>query len=278
MQNARNGSTQRISFFRFTFPKFDHHDHDDEEVFEENEEFEFVSVCKAKDDVVVLDGQIGPVFPVFNRDLLLSDQNPTKSQQISDGQDLKNREGEEEEEDEDVQCLRIPLKKLFSEEHDPTSYSSSSSEMDELEGVTPGTYCVWTPHSNSSPKAIASAASPSQCKKSNSTGTTTSSNTKSSSSKRWRLMNLLRRSNSEGKDSFVFLTPKNKEEEISNSNNSFEEENSNSKEIKKVVVVKKKKKKEKEQTVSSAHEVFYDDHGHRDRLSQVLRFQYSFLR
>lgn len=238
--------------------EFDHRDHDGEEAFEENEEFEFVSVRKAEDHVVVLDGQIGPVFPVFNRDLL-SDQNPTKSQQITDGQDLKNREGEEE--DEDVRCLRIPLKKLFSEEHDPTSYSSSSSEMDELEGVPPGTYCVWTPHSNSPPKAIASAASPSQCKKSNSTGTTTSSNTKSSSSssKRWRLMNLLRRSNSEGKDSFVFLTPKNKEEEISNSNNSFEEENSNSnsKEMKKVVVVKKKKKKEKEQTVSSAHEVFY---------------------
>ncbi|KAK7844216.1 uncharacterized protein LOC112040656 [Quercus suber] len=233
-------------------------DHDDEEAFE----FEFVSVRKAEDDVVVLDGQIGPVFPVFNRDLLLSDQNPTKSQQITDGQDLKNREGEgeEEEEDEDVRCLRIPLKKLFSEEHAPTSYSSSSSEVDELEGVPPGTYCVWTPHINSSPKAIAAAASPSQCKKSNSTGTTTSSNTKSSSSsKRWRLMNLLRRSNSEGKDSFVFLTPKNKEEEISNGNNSFEEENSisNSKEMKKVVVVKKKKKKEKEQTVSSAHEMFY---------------------
>ena len=227
-------------------------DHDDEEA------FEFVSVRKAEDDVVVLDGQIGPVFPVFNRDLL-SDQNPTKSQQITDGQDLKNREEEEEEEeDEDVRCLRIPLKKLFNEEHDPTSYSSSSSEVDELEGVPPGTYCVWTPHSNSSPKAIASAASPSQCKKSNSTGTTTSSNAKSSSSssssKRWRLMNLLRRSNSEGKDSFVFLTPKNKEEEISNSNNSFEEENS--KEMKKVAVVKKKKK-EKEQTMSSAHEVFY---------------------
>ena len=224
-------------------------DHDDEEA------FEFVSVRKAENDVVVLDGQIGPVFPVFNRDLL-SDQNPTKSQQITDGQDLKNRE--EEEEDEDVRCLRIPVKKLFNEEHDPTSYSSSSSEVDELEGVPPGTYCVWTPHSNSSPKAIASAASPSQCKKSNSTGTTTSSNTKSSSSssRRWRLMNLLRRSNSEGKDSFVFLTPKNKEEEISNSNNSIEVENSNSKEMKKVAVVKKKKK-EKEQTVSSAHEVFY---------------------
>ena len=77
-------------------------------MFEENEEFEFVSVCKAEDDVVLLDGQIGSVFPVFNCDLLLSDQNPTKSQQITNGQDLKNREGEEEgeeeEEDEDVRC------------------------------------------------------------------------------------------------------------------------------------------------------------------------------
>ena len=66
-----------------------------------------MSVCKAEYDVVMLDGQIGPVFLVFNCDLLLSDQNPTKSQQITDGQDLKNREreeGEEEEEDEDVWC------------------------------------------------------------------------------------------------------------------------------------------------------------------------------
>ena len=70
-------------------------------MFEENKEFEFVSVCKAENDVVVLDGQIGSVFPIFNRDLLLSDQNPTKSQQITDSQDLKNREGEE---DEDVRC------------------------------------------------------------------------------------------------------------------------------------------------------------------------------
>ena len=67
-------------------------------MFEENEEFEFVSICKAEDDVVVLDGQIGLVFPVFNREF----------SRITDDQDLKNREreeeGEEEEEDEDVRC------------------------------------------------------------------------------------------------------------------------------------------------------------------------------
>ena len=63
-------------------------------MFEENEEFEFVSICKAEDDVVVLDSQINLVFPVFNREF----------SRITDGQDLKNREGEEEEEDEDVRC------------------------------------------------------------------------------------------------------------------------------------------------------------------------------
>ena len=77
---------------------------DDEEVFKENKEFEFMSVCKAEDDVVVLDGQIGLVFSVFNRNLLLSYQNPTKSQQITNCQDLKNREREEEEDDKDVRC------------------------------------------------------------------------------------------------------------------------------------------------------------------------------
>ena len=63
-------------------------------MFEENEEFEFVSICKAEDDVVVLDSQISLVFPVFNREF----------SRITNDQDLKNREGEEEEEDEDVRC------------------------------------------------------------------------------------------------------------------------------------------------------------------------------
>ena len=69
-----------------------------------------MSVCKAEDDVVVLDGQIGLVIPVFNHDLLLSDQNPTKSQQITDSQDLKNREGEEEEEEEEEVIFLIKIR------------------------------------------------------------------------------------------------------------------------------------------------------------------------
>lgn len=73
-------------------------------------------------------------------------------------------------------------------EADPAA-SESSSDAEELEGVPAGTYCVWTPNS---PRA-----SPGKCEKSNSTG--------SSSAKKWKLLDLLRRSNSEGKESLAFL-------------------------------------------------------------------------
>ncbi|KAG5230155.1 serine/threonine-protein kinase [Salix suchowensis] len=57
----------------------------------------------------------------------------------------------------------------------------------------PGTYCVWT--------AKKEEGSLGSCKKSSSTG---------SNSKRWKFKDLLHRSNSDGKDTFVFLTPNNK--------------------------------------------------------------------
>ncbi|KAG9149679.1 hypothetical protein Leryth_025654 [Lithospermum erythrorhizon] len=95
-----------------------------------------------------------------------------------------------------LSTIKVPLSKLFIEEnedHEPPS--SSSSEADEVESIPPGRYCVWKPK--------AAPPSPSTCNKSKSTGF---------GSKRWKLRDLLRRSNSEGKDSFIFLTPKRKEE------------------------------------------------------------------
>lgn len=115
----------------------------------------------------------GPVFPVFNRDLI-NDQDKEVIKRNDDASAL----------------IQVPLRNLFIEEREPPS--SSSSEADELESVPPGTYCVWRP------KFVQS--SPATCKKSKSTG---------SASKRFRIRDLLRRSNSDGKDSFVFLTPKN---------------------------------------------------------------------
>ena len=65
-----------------------------------------------------------------------------------------------------------------------------TSKADELEGVPPGTYCVWKPKAAESP--------PGRCRKNNSTG----------SSKRWKFYDFLHWSNNDGKDTFVFLTPR----------------------------------------------------------------------
>ena len=65
----------------------------------------------------------------------------------------------------------------------------TASEANELEGVPLGTYCVWKPKAMESP--------PRRYKKSNSTG----------SLKWWKFRDFLHRSNNDGKDTFVFLTP-----------------------------------------------------------------------
>ncbi|MCD9638576.1 hypothetical protein HAX54_022633 [Datura stramonium] len=76
-----------------------------------------------------------PIFPVFNRSLLLNDDRSSSS---------------------DVESsIRIALKNLFVEEGESTT-------SDELETIPPGTYCVWKP--------TISEPSPAKCKKSKSTG------------------------------------------------------------------------------------------------------------
>ncbi|BAT99243.1 hypothetical protein VIGAN_10064500 [Vigna angularis var. angularis] len=117
-------------------------------------------------------------FPIFNHKIP-----STQGSSITGGRDSG------------AAVLRFPITgdDLHRSEHDllqvPLSDSSSSSEADELEGVPAATYCMWTPNS------------PRKCKKSNSTG---------SSSKKWKLFDLLRQSNSEGKESYLFLTAEKK--------------------------------------------------------------------
>lgn len=149
-----------------------------------DEDFEFSLVREDKEfsaEELVYDGQLGPIFPVFNRDLLLSD---------GGGPPGGNERFES--------SIQVPLSKLFLEDGENPP-SCSSSEVDELENIPTGTYCVWRPKAVDQP-------SPSRCRKSKSTG---------SASKRWKFRDLLRRSNSDGKDSLVFLTPKNREEKLS---------------------------------------------------------------
>lgn len=122
-------------------------------------------------DEIFYNGQIRPIFPIYDRDLLLG-QGRKQDALVNPPTPAS---------------IRLPLRKLLIEERGTAS--SSSSEADELDGVPPGTYCVWTPKAAESP--------PGTCRKSNSTG----------SSKRWKFRDFLHRSNSDGKDTFVFLTP-----------------------------------------------------------------------
>ncbi|KFK41457.1 hypothetical protein AALP_AA2G133000 [Arabis alpina] len=79
--------------------------------------------------------------------------------------------------------LRSPLKKLFVETEETTTATSSE------ESEPMGPYCSWSGRT-------VEQASPETCRKSNSTGF----------SKLWRFRDLVLRSNSDGKDAFVFLS------------------------------------------------------------------------
>ncbi|KAH7840485.1 hypothetical protein Vadar_017562 [Vaccinium darrowii] len=115
------------------------------------------------------------IFPVFNRDIVL----------FGDDRDRG---------DDDAKTILLPLKELFDvEERNPPS--SSSSEVDELDRIPKGTYCVWWP------KKAEELASPSWCKEQfDWIGVQAVEITRFVTA---------RRSNSDGKDSFAFLTPKN---------------------------------------------------------------------
>ncbi|KAL4584935.1 hypothetical protein LXL04_009546 [Taraxacum kok-saghyz] len=140
----------------------------------DDDEFEFAVVCadvnpssNSADEIFSQGGHIWPQYPLFDTSLLL-DVN-----------------GSSETDCKPSLVVRLPLRKLFSEERDFT-------EAEDLDGVTPGTYCVWKPK----PEL------PERSKKSNSTG---------NSSRRWKLRDILYRSNSEGKETpFLLFKPSNK--------------------------------------------------------------------
>ncbi|KAJ4973598.1 hypothetical protein NE237_006772 [Protea cynaroides] len=148
-------------------------DEDDEGNDEDDNEddFEFAIVGKDIDfstisaDKIFDNGQIRPVFPIFNRALL-----------FADGADYDSKP-------------RNKGKHIIEERENDNPHCSSSSE-DELESIPDEIYCVWDPKPGKT--------SPEICKKSNSTGFTKRS---------WKFRDLLYRSNSEGMDTYVFLTP-----------------------------------------------------------------------
>lgn len=177
---------------RFAQPPSQEHEprNDDvnEEEEEEEEEFEFAFVCREAQtspisaDDVFYNGQIRPVYPVFDQSLLLQGNDDSDSAAVD-----KNSEKLAT-----SKPRRQPLRMLMIEEERETA-SCSSSEADDLENLPPGTYCVWAP-----PKASGGRGGSGGCDKSSSTG----------SSKRWKFRDLLSRSSSDGdKDTIVFFSP-----------------------------------------------------------------------
>ncbi|KAF8408264.1 hypothetical protein HHK36_007413 [Tetracentron sinense] len=204
-------------------PQEQHEAEDDDD----DDDFEFAFFSRDPDaspisaDEIFYNGEIRPIYPIFNRDLL-----------FADGEDDDSKPP-------NVSSHRLSLRKLLIEERDTPS--SSSSEADELDRIPAGTYCVWTPKSVEP--------SPGRCKKSNSTG----------SSRRWRFRDLLHRSNSDGKDAFVFLSPsasstKTKKKEEKAEKDEVSKERRSLDEVK--VTGKEKAKGIAGETVS-AHEIHY---------------------
>jgi hypothetical protein len=84
--------------------------------------------------------------------------------------------------------IDYPLRKLFYEDRE--TFSCSSSEADDIDSLELRSYCVWTPKKEEG--------SPGSCKKSSYTW---------SNSKRWKFKDFIHQSNSDGKDTFMFLMP-----------------------------------------------------------------------
>ncbi|XP_015882574.3 uncharacterized protein LOC107418395 [Ziziphus jujuba] len=185
--------------------QLDHyHDENDED---HEGEFEFASVCRdlgssspISADELFYNGQIKPIYPLFNQDLLRNDDAP-KNVVVNQPSSMDSKTpSSSTTKTTTTTRRRQPLRKLMIEEEreSASTASCSSSESDELDGLSPESFCVWRPKTT----AAGVSTTPERCKKSNSTG----------SSKRWKFRQLLSRSNSEGKDMFLFLSPSKKAE------------------------------------------------------------------
>ncbi|CAL9031066.1 unnamed protein product [Prunus brigantina] len=157
----------------------------DEEAEEEEEEEEFEFAFVGRDahtspisaDEIFSNGQIRPVYPLFDQGLLKEHNDVVSPKKVNGDADAVNKNSKAATM---PKQRRLPLRMLMIEEERETA-SCSSSEADDLENLPPGTYCVWAP-----PKTKSSSAG---------------------SSKRWKFRDLLYRSSSDGKETFVFLAP-----------------------------------------------------------------------
>ncbi|OWM65447.1 uncharacterized protein LOC116215593 [Punica granatum] len=162
---------------------------DDEEVYHDgDEEFEFSFVCGVPESSPVSADEIfhnGQIRPMYEYSLPATLSRPPLAHRRRQEAVNQGRP-------------RRPALRFLMGEDDPRvgeppepGFSCSSSESDELEGVDPGTYCVWAPREASPGRD--------RCRKSSSTG---------SGSRRWKLKHLLlNRSNSDGRTDALAVPP-----------------------------------------------------------------------
>lgn len=205
---------------------------------DEEDEVEFSFACGNAEgspitaDEAFEDGQIRPVFPLFNRDLLF------------DYDSADRNDGVSETDDNSQATTRPRLRKLFVEDRDGDGEKGAAdSELEPL-----GPYCSWAGNT-------VEETSPETCRKSNSTGF----------SKLWRFRDLVLRSNSDGRDAFVFLNNNvgDKTQSSSSSSSTAAKLTSDDDKKKPAEESKTKTKKGKDKTTSSekrtksAHEKLY---------------------
>ncbi|CAN0890315.1 hypothetical protein LINGRAHAP2_LOCUS16360 [Linum grandiflorum] len=129
---------------------------------EEEGEFEFAVVDREavtspiSADEIFYNGQIRPLYPLFNTDLLLDGP---EFQSLKSNFNFSNESTPPAAAVKSKVGRRQPLMKLFKEEREggDGNGSPSSPEEDELDSVPEGTYCVWNPKKEES--------SPEICKK-----------------------------------------------------------------------------------------------------------------
>lgn len=220
----------------------------------DKDDFEFVAFPKTADEVFFdhrRRNSIRGVFPIFNRD---DEKINSVEVEISVPlQELMNSDCDRR--NSDSVDMMFPLRKVYTEDQkrDIDHPSSSLSDVgDDLDEVSPASYCLWTPKS----PTMSPMSSPIKCNKSNSTG----SSSNSSSSKRWKFLSLLRRCKSDGKESLILVSPSlefKKEAKVENSKVKISGKGSVEKNIAKVVEKKIPVTKRNVPAPVTAMEAFY---------------------
>nr|GMC48289.1 uncharacterized protein LOC109149171 [Ipomoea batatas] len=95
-------------------------------------------------DQIFYNGQIRPVFPIFNPNYWES-ATGTSSMCNSSLSSSGDEQQQQKVSTPPQTMIRLPLRKLLLSEDQETPSSCSSSEADELEGIPEGMYCVWRP-------------------------------------------------------------------------------------------------------------------------------------